>query len=68
MHTAATRRKVAPWPVMSDEGQCVVYSHRPQVADSDTVIDATILRLITDKRMGNVVKLLREFRDSPRGE
>lgn len=68
MHTAATRRKAAPSPLMSDEGQCVVYNHRPQVADSAAVIDATIHRLATDKRKGDVVKVLRAFRDNPRGE
>jgi hypothetical protein len=68
MHTAATRRKAASSPVIADEGQCFVYSHSPQAADAAAVMDAAIHRLTADKRRGDVVKVLREFRDSPRGE
>ena len=52
---------------MLGDGECVVVEHRS--ADPEAMraaIDRSIKRMHADKRQGDAVQFLREFRDNPR--
>jgi len=65
--TAAANRAASPASIRSDEEQCVVFVHRCDPTESQAAIDRTLTRMAADKRQGDVMTVLKEFRDNPRG-
>lgn len=71
MPTTTADRKASRAPrtaVMEfEEGGVVIAPHRPDPALTRSAIDNALDRMRRNKKRGDVVQVLREFRDNPRG-